>query len=121
MTGSIIDHAVALTCFLLALKMDVWLVLGYGIPHGSAAWVLSKEYSADQDVQTHYIYDVVRNEKYNVTDEFCTLLRIYCVVNGENVSIPQITNIRECIQIVINLLKANKFSKSRHRTQYFIA
>lgn len=86
MTGSVIDHAVALTCYLLALKMDVWLVLGYGIPHGSAAWVLSKEYATDQDVQIHYIYDVVRNEKYNVTDEFCTLLRIYCVVNSENVS-----------------------------------
>lgn len=86
MIGSINDHATALCCYLLGLKMDVWLVLGYGIPHGHAAWVFSKEYTTDQDVPTHYIYDVVQNEKYNVTDEFCTLLKIYCVLNGENVS-----------------------------------
>lgn len=87
MIGSITDHAIALACYLLALKMDVWLVLGYGIPHGFAAWVLSKEYIADQDMSIHYIYDVVQNEKYNVTDQFCTLLRIYCVLNGENVRV----------------------------------
>lgn len=87
MTGSVIDHAVALTCYLLAMKMDVWLILGYGIPQGYAAWVLSKEYTADNDAPVHYIYDVVRNEKYNVTDELCSLLKIYCVINNENVSL----------------------------------
>lgn len=86
MVGSIIDHVVALTCYLLALNIDVWMVLGYGIPCGSAAWVLSREYSSDQNMPIIYIYDVVRNEKFLVTDESCSLLRIYCVINGDNVS-----------------------------------
>lgn len=83
--GSIHDHASALTCYLLALKMEAWLVLGYGIPHGNCAWVLSREYTADQDTPIYYIYDVVQNVKYNATDEWCSLLRVFCVVNGENV------------------------------------
>lgn len=66
--------------------MDVWLVLGYGIPQGYAAWTLCKEYSADTNLPAYYIFDVVRNEKYNVTDEFCSVLKIYCVINNENVS-----------------------------------
>lgn len=84
--GSIIDHTVALTCYLLALKIDAWMVFGYGVSYGSAAWVLSREYSSDQNIPIHYIYDVVRNEKYNLTDENCSLLRMYCVLNGDNVS-----------------------------------
>lgn len=86
MIGSIIDHVVALTCYLLALNIDVWMVLGYGIPYGSAAWVLSREYSSDHNMPIIYIYDVVRNEKFIVPDESCSLLRIYCVINGDNVS-----------------------------------
>ncbi|KAJ8935130.1 hypothetical protein NQ318_015785 [Aromia moschata] len=85
MLGSIIDHAVALTCYLLALKMDVWLVLGYGIPNGYAAYVLVREYAKETETPNYYIYDVAYNEKYNVTDVFCPLHSIYCLVNGENI------------------------------------
>lgn len=85
MIGSINDHAVALTCYLLALKMEAWLLLGYGIPRGSTAYVLTREYIKDTET-VYYIYDVCYNEKYNLTDSYCPLQKIFCLVNGENVS-----------------------------------
>lgn len=86
MIGSVTDHAVALLCYLLALKMDAWLLIGYGIPHGPTAYVLTCEYVKDTELPTYYVYDVFYNEKYNVTDSFCPLQKIYCLANGENVS-----------------------------------
>ncbi|XP_023311108.1 coiled-coil and C2 domain-containing protein 2A [Anoplophora glabripennis] len=85
MIGSITDHAVALTCYLLALKMEAWLLVGYGIPHGSTAYVFTREYVKDTESPTYYIYDVYYNEKYNITDPYCPLQKIYCLANGENV------------------------------------
>ncbi|EFA01199.2 coiled-coil and C2 domain-containing protein 2A [Tribolium castaneum] len=84
MTGSIIDHAVALTCYLLALKLEVWLLLGFGIPHGATAYVLVKEYDNNR-VANFYVYDVVSGNKIYLTDAFCPLQRVYCLVNEHNV------------------------------------
>lgn len=85
MLGSIIDHAVALTCYLTALKLDVWLLLGYGIPHGNTAYVLLPEYTGETPFPTYYIIDIVFNEKYSVMDENCPLQKIFCVINSKNV------------------------------------
>ncbi|CAH1125789.1 unnamed protein product [Ceutorhynchus assimilis] len=85
MIGSIVDHCVTLTCFLLALKLDVYLLFGYGLPRGSTCYVLMSEYTRDSDIPNYSILDVVYNEKINLTDPYCPLQRIYCVVNGENV------------------------------------
>lgn len=85
MIGSVVDHAIALTCFLLALEMNVWLLLGYGIPTGSTAYVLVQESNRETELPVYYIYDVVENEKYNLLDPYCPLQRIYCIVNQENV------------------------------------
>ncbi|KAK9876719.1 hypothetical protein WA026_014958 [Henosepilachna vigintioctopunctata] len=84
LTGSVVDHAVALTCFLLALKLDVWLLLGFGLPHGSTGYVLLRERSKETDMPTYFIYDVVNAEKFSVLDPYCPLQRIYCVVRNEN-------------------------------------
>ncbi|CAG9813725.1 unnamed protein product, partial [Phaedon cochleariae] len=85
MIGSITDHAIALTCYLLSLKVDVWLLLGYGIPHGNTAYVLLREHSTDTGLPMYYILDVVYGEKYNLTDEYSPLQRVFCVINSSNV------------------------------------
>ncbi|KAL3285284.1 hypothetical protein HHI36_019394 [Cryptolaemus montrouzieri] len=85
LSGSVIDHAVALTCFLLALKLDVWLLLGFGIPHGSTAYVLVREHSKETELPLHFIYDVASGEKISVTDAFCPLQRIYCLIGEHNI------------------------------------
>ncbi|XP_072382950.1 coiled-coil and C2 domain-containing protein 2A isoform X2 [Diabrotica undecimpunctata] len=84
MLGSITDHCIALTCYLLALKVEAWLLLGYGIPHGYTAYVLVQEHSSESPLPLHYVLDVFYNEKYNVLDEHCPLQKIFCVLNGTN-------------------------------------
>ncbi|XP_044269143.1 coiled-coil and C2 domain-containing protein 2A [Tribolium madens] len=84
MTGSVIDHAVALACYLLALKLEVWLLLGFGIPYGSTAYVLVKEYDNNR-VANFYVYDPVSGNKIYLTDAFCPLQRVYCLVNEHNI------------------------------------
>ncbi|CAG9831885.1 unnamed protein product [Diabrotica balteata] len=84
MLGSITDHCIALTCYLLALKVEAWLLLGYGIPHGYTAYVLVQEHSSESMLPLHYVLDVFYNEKYNVLDEHCPLQKIFCVLNGTN-------------------------------------
>ncbi|XP_017782546.1 PREDICTED: coiled-coil and C2 domain-containing protein 2A [Nicrophorus vespilloides] len=83
--GSLIDHAVALMCFLLSLKLEVWLILGFGIPHGSTAYILIREYNVDSDEPTHFIYDISTCKKYNITDTYCPLQKVYCIVNESNI------------------------------------
>ncbi|XP_045464797.1 coiled-coil and C2 domain-containing protein 2A isoform X2 [Harmonia axyridis] len=85
LSGSIIDHAVALTCFLLSLKLDVYLLLGYGLPHGSTAYVLLCEHSKETELPLYSIFDVVSGEKISILDAYCPLQRVYCVVREQNI------------------------------------
>ncbi|XP_056639717.1 coiled-coil and C2 domain-containing protein 2A [Diorhabda sublineata] len=85
MLGTITDHAITLTCYLLALKIEAWLLLGYGIPHGSTAYVLIRDHPGDNPLPIHYIIDVASNEKYDLQDEHCPLQKIFCVIDGTNV------------------------------------
>lgn len=84
MIGTAIDHSIALTCFFLALNMEAWLLLGYGVPHGTTAYVLVREYDRN-NVPIHYIYDSTTALKYNLTDPLCPLQKVICVVNDTNV------------------------------------
>lgn len=86
MIGSVIDHAIALTCYLTALGMETWLLLGYGLPHGSTAYVFIREYPKDLDTPIHSVYDIVTATKFGISDTFCPLQRIYCVINEHNVN-----------------------------------
>ncbi|KAG5899846.1 hypothetical protein JTB14_012317 [Gonioctena quinquepunctata] len=85
MLGSVTDHAIALTCYLIALKMEVWLLLGYAIPHGTTAYVLVRETNVNTGITSHHILDVVHNKKHNLNDEFCPLQKIFCIINSDNV------------------------------------
>ncbi|XP_030766404.1 coiled-coil and C2 domain-containing protein 2A isoform X2 [Sitophilus oryzae] len=85
MVGSVIDHCIALTCFLLALKQEVWLLLGFGIPHGVTAYVLICEYDRSSKALTYSILDVVNNKKYSLLDPYCPLQRVFCLANETNV------------------------------------
>lgn len=85
MIGSVVDHAVALTCFFLALNMETWLLLGQGTPNGHTAYVLVREFNRETSEPLHFIYDVTTAEKYNIVDTFSPLQKIFCVVSENNV------------------------------------
>lgn len=87
MIGSLLDHAIALTCYLLALNIESWLLLGFGLPHGSTAYVFTREYTKELQTPIHYIYDVYCATKYNVQDANCPLQKIFCLINERNVMI----------------------------------
>ncbi|KAF5273701.1 hypothetical protein FQA39_LY07391 [Lamprigera yunnana] len=85
MIGSVIDHAIALVCYLTSLDVETWLLLGYELAHGSTAYALIREYSRDLEPPLHYIYDVTTAKKYNVLDVSCPLQKVFCVINEHNV------------------------------------
>lgn len=86
MSGSLIDHSIALTCFFLALNIEAWLLLGYGIPHGVTAYVLVREYDSNNS-PIYFLYDSSTANKYNFADPLCPLQKIYCVINENNVCV----------------------------------
>lgn len=86
MVGSILDHAIALTCYLLALNVDAWLLLGFGIPNGNTSYVLIREHITEVSAPTYYVFDVISGIKYSILDIYCPLQMIYCVINNHNVS-----------------------------------
>lgn len=85
MIGTVYDHAVALTNFLLALNMECWLLLGFGVPHGATAYVLIREYTRENE-PSHFIFETTTAQKYNITDINLPLKQIFCIVNENNVS-----------------------------------
>lgn len=86
MVGSVLDHAIILTCYLLSLNMEAWLLLGFGIPNGNTAYVLVREYIKEIVAPVHYIFDVISGIKYSLLDIYCPLQRIFCLINDKNVS-----------------------------------
>lgn len=88
MVGSVLDHAVALTCYFLSLNVEAWLLLGFGIPNGSTAYVLVREYIKEVPVPAHYVFDVISGMKYSLLDVYCPLQRIFCLINEHNVRKP---------------------------------
>lgn len=84
--GSVVDHAVALTCYFLTLNLESWLLFGFGIPNGVTAYVLTKE-DVNEQVLSYYIYDVITACKYKIQDPFCPLQKVFCIINEYNVGI----------------------------------
>lgn len=105
--GSVIDHSITLTCFFLALNMEAWLLLGNGIPHGTTAYVLVREYDSN-NVPIHYIYDSTTALKYNVTDPLCPLQKVICVVNDINVCYEILSQ----ILLITNIVDMGKCTTS---------
>lgn len=63
--------------------------MGFGIPHGNTAYVLIREYN-ETPLPNHFIIDVTNGTVYNVTDLYCPLKKVYCVVNENNVTLRNI-------------------------------
>ncbi|XP_049861590.1 coiled-coil and C2 domain-containing protein 2A [Schistocerca gregaria] len=80
LSGDCEDHAVLLCCYLLHLGMQAWLLLGVGVPHGPAAYVLTRDAPG-----TFRIWDPVSGQACNITDTFCPLQKTYCLINEDNV------------------------------------
>lgn len=85
MVGSVLDHAIALTCYLLSLDAEAWLLLGFGIPHGTTAYVLLREHIKELPTPVYYIFDVVTGAKHSLQDIYCPLQKIFCLINDQNV------------------------------------
>lgn len=62
------------------------MLLGYGLPNGSTAYVLFREHLRGSNLPLYFIYDVVNGMKYNILDDYCPLQKIYCLINEKNVS-----------------------------------
>lgn len=115
MIGSVIDHAIALTCYLTSLDLETWLLLGYGLPHGTTAYVLIREYNRESQIPLHFVYDLVTATKYDIMDILCPLQRIFCVINEQNVNKPH----KEYFILshdLINILGMGKCTKNRSNT-----
>lgn len=78
------DHAILLCSYFLQLKLEAYVLLGSGIPHGSMAYVFVKE-TVDKS-SNNYVWDPTNGQKYNVDDSFCPLQKVYCLINDKNVS-----------------------------------
>ncbi|XP_039444394.1 coiled-coil and C2 domain-containing protein 2A [Culex pipiens pallens] len=73
------DLGVLLTCFYLSLEYDAYLVLGHSLLTGDSTFVLLREGAE------FYIVDPTSGKRYQATDTYCPLSRIYFIVNQQNV------------------------------------
>lgn len=73
------DLGVLLVCFYLILEFDAYLVLGHSLLTGDSTFVLLRE------GQDYFIVDPTSGKKYNSTDTYCPLTRIYYIVSQDNV------------------------------------
>ncbi|KAL1129085.1 hypothetical protein AAG570_013616, partial [Ranatra chinensis] len=80
LSGDGCDHAVLLACFLMHLGFKVWLALGTGIPQGPSAYVLTK----DADGK-YTVWDSSTARKYMLSDTFCPLHKVFCLINDANI------------------------------------
>lgn len=85
LSGDSEDHALLLCSYFLHLGLKAYVLLGSGIPHGAAAYVLVKE-SVNKNLSEYYVWDATSGQKYNINDSFCPLQKIYCLFNDQNVS-----------------------------------
>lgn len=89
--GSLIDHAIALTCYLMALNLEPLLLIGFGLPQGQSAYVLLYEFNRETQETDYYIYDVTKGNKHHLKDVSVPLQKIYCLINDKNVTTKQLT------------------------------
>lgn len=79
LTASAKDVGVLLCCYYLSLGYRAFLVLGNAFPNGDATFVLIKENGM------FILVDPFTGKKYSANDINCTLTKVYCLINSENV------------------------------------
>ncbi|CAM4682986.1 unnamed protein product [Leuciscus chuanchicus] len=73
------EHAVLLCNYFLSMGKRAWLIIGYAIPEGPTAYVLTYE-------QNRYlIWNPSTGQHYGQYDIFCPLQAIGCLINSDNV------------------------------------
>lgn len=73
------DLGVLLTCYYLSLQFRAYLILGCDLLNGDTTFVLTKENDG------FYLIDPFSGKKYLSKDTSCPLIKVYCIVNHENV------------------------------------
>ncbi|XP_058450036.1 coiled-coil and C2 domain-containing protein 2A [Malaya genurostris] len=94
------DLGVLLFCFYTVLEYDVYLILGHSLLTGESTFVLLR---MDNEF---YIVDPITGTKYNSSDTYCPLSRIYYIVNQDNVW----GNIQKENRVFLTQLNVNKSS-----------
>ncbi|KAJ6629951.1 Coiled-coil and C2 domain-containing protein 2A [Pseudolycoriella hygida] len=79
MTSSAKDLGVLLCCYYLSLGYRAFLALGSAFPNGDTTFVLIKENGE------YVLVDPFTGKKYSATDVNCTLTKVYCLINNENI------------------------------------
>jgi coiled-coil and C2 domain-containing protein 2A len=74
------EHAVLLCNYFLYLEKRAAILLGYGIPEGSTAYVIVFEYGRDP-----IVFNASTGEQFSVRDSYLPLTSIGCVITQENV------------------------------------
>lgn len=81
------DLGVLLCCYYLSLGYNAKLVLGHALPGGDTTFVLTQE----NDV--YFLIDPSTGQKFNRTDIYCPLSKVYCLVSHENVNYLSIVTV----------------------------
>ncbi|KAG5183731.1 hypothetical protein JKP88DRAFT_316124 [Tribonema minus] len=68
-----------------AVRTDVMLVLGRGVPEGSTAYVLVKEVDRFGDTLTAVLWNAATGVGYEARDSQCPLIEVGCVISAANV------------------------------------
>ena len=79
LAGTESEHAVLLTNFLTGINKAAYLVLGYGIPEGRTAYVLTFEENGE-----HWLWNSITGEHFVTTETFCPLTGVFAVINSSN-------------------------------------
>jgi coiled-coil and C2 domain-containing protein 2A len=76
------EHAILLCNYFLYLGKRASILLGYGIPEGSTAYVIVDEYG-----QEPHVFNASTGEQFSVKDNYLPLNSIGCIISQENVKI----------------------------------
>ena len=80
MVGTEVEHAVLLTNYFTGMSKTAYMLLGYGVPEGRTAYVLTMEENGE-----HWLWNPVTAEHFSTTETFCPLSVVYAVVNNSNI------------------------------------
>ncbi|XP_053696405.1 coiled-coil and C2 domain-containing protein 2A [Sabethes cyaneus] len=72
------DLGVLLACFYSSLEYEVYLVLGHSLLAGDSVFVMIREGNE------FFLIDPTNGKRYNSTDTYCPLTKIYYIVNQDN-------------------------------------
>eukprot|EP00039_Didymoeca_costata_P013217 m.197200 g.197200 ORF g.197200 m.197200 type:complete len:1490 (+) comp15709_c0_seq4:147-4616(+) len=92
LSGDSEEHAVLLCNYFLTIRqVSAWVVVGYALPEGATAFVLTATVQSTINNQKSFddssflLWNPVSGENYNLNDPFCPLKRIDIVFDNTNV------------------------------------